>query len=458
MFAQDLPVLSEIPGGPQDVLHVFPPSASSLGCGIVTTSVAVWIVFDTPSGLSFSQRFNVYNFMAEPRRDPLSAAVLDDLPSRKVFLAVGDSKGGISFSSLSSCTGQFVFEPSLTVQLDTMDPLVAAQRSSSGNGNVQFISLSRAVIVSLQGVKKSFPVQLQSVMDVTASQVVLQTPAINCTSNFLRQSLISLQSNASTSALFLGDYEDLLSNKATSVQGLSSSLLILGVKHVQSNGGVSDNDEACSIAMFENGQSFVLCYPFTSYATTSAFAPQFSIDGKSAFVLMGASEDLLLVYICLLYYIYFLLSIYICSSCDNSPTASLIQVSLGSSSQPTFEPVSCWDYLEDGSAGTCSWRLPKRPVFVSDPVAGSHYAYAVLQDGITNSSGILRFDLSQPDKCVQIVRGKVKQTCSFFDSCTCAMLAPSNDSSLFTLACNSSSGIRPLNTRDAAKFSNDCDK
>ncbi len=149
-------VFNVVPGGGQSAFAFFPPSSlpPSFACGVLVTSTSVFVMtIDSASGsLNWTSRADVSDFLP-PNRDP-SIACLMATPS-KAFVAVADSGGGVSFSSLSACDGAFVFEGS--VQVDDNAKFVAVRQvaadSSQGTGDMMFIALSlTATIGFVEGV------------------------------------------------------------------------------------------------------------------------------------------------------------------------------------------------------------------------------------------------------------------------------------------------------------------
>ncbi len=131
----------EIPGGRQLALSFFPPILfNNSRCGIVVTSLNVFLLTSTNASLRFDKRVSVFDFCS-PNASPVAACVLQG--PLKSYVAVADSSGVLSFSSFSSCDGPFIYESTFTVQLGSSDnssQVLAVEKLE--NGDRLFISPS----------------------------------------------------------------------------------------------------------------------------------------------------------------------------------------------------------------------------------------------------------------------------------------------------------------------------
>ncbi len=158
---------------------------------------------------SFSQP--VENFISTVGRSATCAYVFrPSFPSSTVYLAVGDSGGGISFSSLDSCSSAFVFENSLTFQLSGSSS-VNGVRVNDATSEVNFLSDStimtfkwvQAVSGLVPGIVKTTPTSDPGyrgwAVDANGNGVTLSEPSTDGKGNQLFKSETGAQIASFTS-------------------------------------------------------------------------------------------------------------------------------------------------------------------------------------------------------------------------------------------------------------------
>ncbi len=137
--------LLQFPGDFQHGLAWIQPRKLMGGCGVAVTTSSVFLFGGSGANISFTSGVEIDAFIASVGRNPTAVAAFDNPQNEKgIYLAVADSKGGISFSFLGDCTSVWQLVPEWSLQFNTSSFVLAAKAAGP---NVMFISTSLVATV-----------------------------------------------------------------------------------------------------------------------------------------------------------------------------------------------------------------------------------------------------------------------------------------------------------------------